>query len=69
MNDVVDKIHEILEQWGITHRFKFENLEEANSLLVALEQPDIDFINCDPKDDSISIIYKDDNRNHASSVN
>lgn len=67
MNQVIDQIHKILEQWGITHRFNFDTHEEANALLMALQQPDIDFIACNPKDNSISIIYKDD-PNHIEST-
>ena len=60
MNEVTDQIHEILERWGITHRFTFEHPEEAQTVLIALQQPDIDYITCNPKDSSIVIMYKDD---------
>lgn len=67
MNEVTDQIHKILEQWGITHHFTFEHPEEANALLMALQQPDIDFIACNPKENSVSIVYKDD-PNHIEST-
>lgn len=60
MNEVVEEIHKILEQWGITHKFKFEHPEEAQTVLIALQQPDIDSIVCNPTENSIAIMYKDD---------
>jgi uncharacterized protein involved in type VI secretion and phage assembly len=59
MNELTDQIHEILEQWGITHRFTFEHAEEAHTILIALSQPDIESISCNPKDNSFVITYKD----------